>query len=246
LLDGATPPFGEVNSLATQKLLEVVQWKIASLACSAPTIELTDIVEQCATCIRETIPPSSQGYLPYATIVLFKFNINKVEYLLLGDSYLVLENGEMTEVAVDNRQKAFAVTERQAVRALAAAGFGPKSDEYRDAHLRLVQEEARWLNVDDGYWLLSNEPRAARQAISGTMALGSEYHVSAFSDGLARLATHLPIPIPVQDIPKSVRLFGPLALLQQLRAAECGFARQKGLSSSQHDDAAMVMVSGCA
>lgn len=120
---------------------------------------------------------------PSATVVLLRLNATTIEYLVLGDSYLLLEfDGELTCVT-DLRLKEIATDIR--LRRRTALTQGDRGATESLSRL-LALEELKARNKEGGYWIAAQDPEAAHHAVVGTRQLiNGGVHCLAMSDGYA-------------------------------------------------------------
>jgi hypothetical protein len=157
------------------------------------------------------------GRSPSSTVTLLRWDADRVEGLVLGDSPLVVVTDAGPEVVVDERLAAVAPRHRVAYHDRLAAGGG--YDEAHRALLRdLVGEQRRHRNRPDGYWIAEAEPVAARQALTRSWPAAAVRTALLASDGVSR-----GVGRAVPDWPAALDLVarsGPQALLDAVRAPE--------------------------
>ena len=107
---------------------------------------------------------------PASTASLARYDGDRVEYLVLGDSPLVHDCRGQVEVITDLRVQRVGKALRAAMPAEAEnAVVG--SPEYAEGARRRVAAQREYINRPDGYWIASNEPEAARHALTGALPL---------------------------------------------------------------------------
>ncbi|SMF70998.1 Protein phosphatase 2C [Streptomyces sp. Amel2xC10] len=120
---------------------------------------------------------------PTSTVVAVRVGVDAVEYLVLGDSTLLLadRDGKVTAVT-DRRLDDVGKRLRGPVDALPTGTpeHARALAEYRDALTGLR-------NRPDGFWIAGPDPRAAECALTGTAPRTSLASVSLLSDGATRL-----------------------------------------------------------
>ncbi|MEV4251595.1 protein phosphatase 2C domain-containing protein [Spirillospora sp. NPDC049652] len=172
---------------------------------------------------------------PSSTVLAVRRNGEDLDWLVLGDSFLVLRGSAQNDVITDQRLKQRAVKQRTALRR--ADGQDPK------LWNALVTEERRLRNHPDGYWIAAGEPEAADHALTGRVPLADLTHALLFSDGGAR---------PVEPFGAAswdecfheLAQSGPAAWLQRVREIEnVDPDRSRWPRSKRHDDATAVLIS---
>jgi hypothetical protein len=154
---------------------------------------------------------------PSATVVMLRDHAATVDWLVLADSPLVLDNDGQIRVVVDDRTAHLPSYTTEAVRA------------------------AR--NSPDGFWVASTRPEAAYEAVTGTAPTSRVRRAGLFSDGAARLVERY----GTTDWPGLLDLLdthGPQALIARTRDAERveTDVERAGRRGKRHDDATAVLV----
>lgn len=150
---------------------------------------------------------------PSSTVIMARIQGDALEYLVLGDSTLVLDvNGEILPVT-DRRIDEVAVDERHLMEALPTG-----EADHQAARLRFVAHQRRMRNRPDGYWIASNDPEAAARAVVGRVPVADVDRVAVVSDGVARfvefgLGTWA-------DLLDTLGTTGPQQLFARIRQAE--------------------------
>ncbi|MEV5506074.1 hypothetical protein [Streptomyces orinoci] len=165
LLDGVTPPpSGETGCTHD------VPWYAARLggALLEGAVSRRDLT--LAECLGAAISRTAEAHgdlcdlghrrTPQATVVVARWDEERVEYLVLSDSVLLVEGvgGEVTPV----------LDERIAV----LAGRGAVTDEHR--------------NAEGGFFTAAADPSVVRRAVTGSLPRDSVRALAALSDGAAR------------------------------------------------------------
>jgi len=229
LLDGASIPAGvpqhpQLNTLwyvnaLSMEISRAVMGNGADCALSAVLEEaLSSIGAQYS---REFATGTSQAYYPpSSTIILIRANIPFVEYLVLGDSSLLILNGTQVRHVTDARLRRIAAALRDKYSHLLQS---ENREALSDASHRLAAEELAHRNRDGGYWIAALEPEAARHAICGTYNLMSEpSSILAMSDGLAAAHDVFSIYSSWLQLATAVTREGIGRLISQVRRAEEG------------------------
>ncbi|MBS2539109.1 protein phosphatase 2C domain-containing protein [Catenulispora sp. NF23] len=177
VLDGATAPVG-VDSGCVHD----VPWLVARLGANLaglllrePRAALVDVLrggiaatmgEHADTCDLEN--PDS----PSSTAVMLRCGAQTVDYIVLGDSAIVIERGVGASAS-----------------ASASATELTVAHDNRTAHLPdySVGGVSRLRNTDEGFWIASNRPEAADKAIVGSIPIGDVTRAALMTDGITRL-----------------------------------------------------------
>jgi hypothetical protein len=170
---------------------------------------------------------------PQATVLIVRAHRGRLDYLLLADSFLVLDEvGGDPQVVTDERE----VTARRfATAALDGVPAGtPEYDRVRDSCI-----EALWArrNQPGGYWIAKDDPHAAEEAVTGSRALHDLDGVALLSNGASRMVS----PYGLTDWPGVLELLGgggPADIIRRLRQAEAG--RSRGPDAPIPDDATVA------
>ena len=170
---------------------------------------------------------------PQATVVIVRAHRGRLDYLLLADSFLVLDEvGGAPQVVTDERE----VTARRIATApLDGVPAGtPEYDRARDLCI-----EALWArrNQPGGYWIAKDDPNAAKEAVTGSRSLDDLASVALLSNGASRIVN----PYGLTDWPRVLKLLGadgPSEIIRRVRQAEAG--RSAGPDGPVPDDATVA------
>lgn len=120
---------------------------------------------------------------PSSTVVMARLTRTRLEYLVLGDSTLVVDaDGEIVIVS-DKRIDAVGI---ELYKRMAALPTG--TPDHQAARIAFVthQRLARNRRDGSGYWIASNDPEAAHQAYTGTFPASQVRRIALMSDGATR------------------------------------------------------------
>ncbi len=152
---------------------------------------------------------------PQATVLMLRAHRGRLDYLLLADSFLVLDQVRGgPQVITDEREVA---ARRSCVAPLDGVPRGtPEYDRIRDSCI-----EALWArrNHPGGYWIAKDDPHAAMEAVTGTRPLRDLDSVALLSNGASRIVS----PYGLTDWPGVVELLGahgPADVIRRVRQAE--------------------------
>jgi hypothetical protein len=248
LLDGATPPSMAGVLELTQRFLNSITSHLARLS-SNPSIESPEqLLSLAIRSVRDEFGNiDSTTYFPYATAVLFRVGSQCIDYVVLGDSYLLIEIDGQSHVLCDDRMKHIVVSERESVRRMREAGISEQDPLYKEARNRLIECERAHLNRKDGFWVVSTDETAPLNGLRASLDINanSSILIMAASDGFARLSTHFGRPASLTELPYRIIAEGASRLLDELRTIERDKSNFLAPASSKHDDASFILVHGC-
>ena len=199
------------------------------------TTVLADAIAAVASEFR-LVPGSS----PSSTVTLLRWNADRVDALVLGDSPLVVFTAAGPEEVVDDRLNGIAPRQRVAYHDRLARGGG-YDEAHRELLRALVGEQRRHRNRPDGYWIAEATPTAAGQALIRGWPRTAVTAALLASDGVSR-----GIGRAVPDWTAALRLVrdrGPEALLDAVRAPEQADPDgRRWPRSKPYDDQALIVV----
>jgi hypothetical protein len=175
---------------------------------------LADAIEEIAADHRSTCDitdPSS----PQATVVIVRAHEGRLDYLLLGDSFLVLDQScDGLQVVTDERE---VTTRRSCTAPLGAVVPGtPEYDRVFDSCIEALRARR---NQPGGYWIAKDDPRAADEAVTGNLPLRELGSFALLSNGASRIVS----PYGLTDWPGLLELLGasgPAEVIRRVRQAE--------------------------
>jgi Protein phosphatase 2C len=153
---------------------------------------------------------------PSSTVALVRAVGTAIEYLVLGDSPVILRTSDGITPVVDDR-----------VDHLQPGGRPYTRD--------LVRSKR---NASGGFWVASTNPQAAHEAISGVA--NDVTHVTLLTDGITRLVEYY--GYSWTDIFELLSKDGPSGLIQRVREAEHASPPPTYGYGKQHDDATAVYI----
>ena len=170
---------------------------------------------------------------PTSTVVAVRAGAGALQYLVLGDSSLLLagRKGEAT-VVTDRRLDDIGKRLRGPVDALPTGSpeHAAALAEYRDVLTGLR-------NRPGGFWIAGPDPQAAAHALTGTASLESLASVTLLSDGATRLVDRFELAT-WHDALAVLGRSGPDVLIRQVREAEAGDSDGRRWPRGKvHDDA---------
>jgi hypothetical protein len=172
---------------------------------------------------------------PSATVVLLRALEDRADYLALADATLLLDTADGLKVVSDERVNQLAGKERAAANQVPA---GSALKLRRRVQLTRALRRAR--NRPGGYWVAAADPRAASQAVTGTLPGTSLQRAVLLSDGASRLVD--PFELATwEELLALLDEHGPEELLRQVRAAEAVDPEgRQWLRTKRSDDATAI------
>ncbi|MGP4101720.1 integrase [Nonomuraea sp. KM90] len=190
---------------------------------------LAEAIEQVTDAHRDTCDVADP-ISPSATVAVLRLSGGLAEYLVLGDSFLVLDPAEGEPLVVsDPREVIISRSYEPAIRAAA-----PGSDERH----RLLRDLRANRNRPGGFWLAKDDPRAADEAITGSRPISGLTGAALLSNGAGRIVDRFGLT----DWPGVMAVLassGPAEIIRRVRRAE---ARH----SVVFDDATIAYCTGLA
>lgn len=170
---------------------------------------------------HRTCSQARHGHGPSSTVAIVRRNDDSLEYLVLGDSTLLVETGETVHQHSDKRLATVAADLRKTISEALRAGarYDDGAHLRRVAALRAAERAAR--NTSHGYWIASDQPDAAHHALTGVYAVGSHLRrLALLSDGLERAVSRLEIFADCATLVDALFEHGPAACVSATRRAE--------------------------
>ncbi|MFC8079067.1 integrase [Streptomyces sp. NPDC057307] len=152
---------------------------------------------------------------PSATVAVLRLSDGLAEYLVLGDSALVLDQADGAPLVVTDPREV--IIGRQYEAALTAVAEG--SDEYR----RILRDLRANRNAPGGFWLAKDDPRAADEAITGSRPVSELTGAALLSNGAGRIVDRFGLT----DWPGVMAVLasdGPAEIIRRVRQAEARHA----------------------
>lgn len=166
---------------------------------------LAQAISEVATVHQNTCDLNHPGS-PCTTVTMIRRQANKLEYLVLADSPLVIDTGADPLVVIDEAEKEFSARLEQTAR-------GGTTEEF----LNLIHDQQQHRNKPGGYWVAQTNPQAAHHALTGTVedARGA----LLLSDGAALLVTDFH-ELTWQDLLDLAYRGGPAEVISATRKLE--------------------------
>lgn len=213
LLDGATVRTGT-------GCRHGVPWYVGQLAAAildnadlGPGAALAEAIERTADQHRSTCDLDHPA-TPSAAVAILRLSGGLLDYLVLGDTTIVMQRGDSLAVITDDRVNRTAVAERTAADLLPVG-----SPEKAEALLAMKHAELAVRNRPGGYWVAAADPAVVEHAIVGRVPVGEVRQVVMLSDGAARAVD----AFDLLDWPAVLDLLatdGPDELITRVRSVE--------------------------
>ena len=208
VLDGATEPVG-VDSGCVHDVPWLVGHlgaNLAGLLAREPHAGLVDVLRRgiAATMLDHAgLCDLRNPDSPSSTVAILRCTASAVDYLVLGDSAVVIEHGDNEHG--DNEHSDAELT----------VAHDDRTARLSDYTLEGV---SRLRNTDDGFWVASNRPEAAERALLGSIPLGSVTRAALMTDGVTRLVERY--GWSWRDLVERLDKQGPGQLVADVRAEE--------------------------
>lgn len=219
LLDGVTPPPDGVTGC-----VHTVAWFTARLGGALLELAVSQRELTLEQCLSEAIARTAQAHgegcdlshrrTPQATVVVARWDEQRVEHLVLSDSVLLIEGVDGSVAAVlDDRIAQLAAVER-------------------------VTDARR--NAEGGFFTAAADPAAAARAVTGSTARTDVRALAALTDGAARWVEVFRAGGWAQCLAVLAKE-GPQALVDRVRSAELADPERRAFRRGKtHDDAAVL------
>lgn len=214
-------------------------------------IDLRDALAEAISTVtrqhRRTCPESGQrpqpALGPSATVVITRWRQTTLDYLVLGDSSLVVQTDHGMEHHSDQRLAGIGAAVRANLRAWLQAGGGYEHPNHQELMRALVAAQREVRNIPEGYWIAADDPAAAYHSHTGSYPLGAVRRLALLSDGLGRAVSPLKLHGSWEELLAALCHDGPAAVIQAVRSAEDADPNgQQVPRSSRSDDASVAVV----
>ncbi len=239
LLDGAGGP-AELPTGCTHRTAWYVRQlgpRLLAAMETTPGRSLPDILADQITAVsdlhRPTCDLAAPG-TPATVVVMARAASARLDYLVLGDSTIVIDADRDIVTVTDRRIDDVAKDER-----LDMENLPTGTPEHQAARIRFVTRQRELRNKPGGYWTASTDPRAAHEAYTGSVPLDTVRHLTLLSDGATRF-TEFGLGT-WRELLGVLDAYGPSAVLARIREAEeSDPAGKKWPRAKRMDDAAIV------
>jgi Protein phosphatase 2C len=208
---------------------------LSTQADRSPADSLAQAITDVAALHDDTCDLSDPGS-PSATVAVLREQPDAIEYLVLGDTTVLLEEPAGIRAVTDDRLEQVATVQHDAMHQHATG-----SADHARSFAELVTEQRRHRNHPDGFWVASTDPAAAQHALTDTVARDGLQRAAVLSDGATRLVDRFGLV----DWPSFLTILaeqGPEAIIAQVRAAEHSDPDgQRWPRGKRHDDASAAL-----
>jgi hypothetical protein len=177
---------------------------------------------------------------PASTVCLLKDAGERIEYLVLADSPLVLDRGDIEVITDDRFARAVAGIREAALSAVTALDSSEHAARVRE----VAAQRQRLTNRPGGYWIAAANPAAAYEAVTGTAQLRGPDRVrraALLTDGASDAVERYEL-LDWRGLLDLLTASGPGQLIRRVREAEnadgAGLARPR---YKRHDDATAAL-----
>lgn len=176
-------------------------------------------------------------HTPSATVVATRIEADRLEYLVLCDSTLVLEYDDRVEAITDDRLERLIKLHSADVDVHPAG-----TPEHAEAFKAFVGKIRHSRNRPGGFWVASAQPDAADEAITGTVDLAALRGAALLTDGATRPVDLFGVQ-SWDQLAGTLRTGGPATLLAEVRVVEeTDTAAERWPRNKVYDDATAVHV----
>ena len=169
---------------------------------------------------------------PSATVAILRDRPEALDFLVLGDTTILLDEPAGIRILTDDRLEHVASGQHSAMHQHATG-----SADHDRSFAELVTEQRRHRNHPDGFWVASTDPAAAQHALTDTVPHNGLQRGAVLSDGATRVVDRFGL----LDWPTFLDVLaeqGPDAIIQQVRAAEASDPDgRRWPRGKRHDDA---------
>ncbi|MGH3116610.1 MAG: protein phosphatase 2C domain-containing protein [Gaiellales bacterium] len=151
---------------------------------------------------------------PSAATAIIRVGDESLEYLVLGDTIVVLDTNDGLDVLTDSRVDSTAARERAE-----ADRYPFGSSEKQAALLRMKQAELAARNQPEGYWVAAADPTVVSQAITGIVPVETVRRLAVLTDGAARIVSLFQL-LDWTQVLDILDDHGPTELIRRVRAVE--------------------------
>lgn len=196
---------------------------------------LADAISETAQLHAGTCSLEDPG-TPSATVVITRLVADRLHYLVLADSVLVLDEGGGTlTVITDNREATVGAAHR------ADLDAHPNGTTAHDEALRTyIETVRRHRNRPGGFWVAAADPAAAHQAITGDRRISDLSRALLLSDGASRIVDRFGL-VTWQELFGLVQEHGLGEVIRRVRRAEADDPHgARWARGKVHDDATLA------
>ena len=152
-------------------------------------------------------------------MVLFRLNGDTADYLVLADSFLVLEMRVWSSTVVRGRHHRRAGSRHQTPLRGSDGRRHQGTPEYERVRAAAIEGFRANRNQPGGFWVAKNDPLAADEAVVGSLPTGDLAGATLLSNGASRIVDRFGLA----DWPQVLALLGtagPAEIIRRVREAE--------------------------
>lgn len=160
---------------------------------------------------------------PQATVVIARLRGARLDYLVLADCFLVLDQVSGGPLVISDERE---VTARRTCTA-PLAGLARGTAEYERIRDQCIEALQARRNHPGGYWIAKDDPHAAEQAVTGSCPLRDLDSAALLSNGASRIVS----PYALTSWAGLLELLGtrgPAEIIRRVRQAEADISRTPG------------------
>jgi hypothetical protein len=148
---------------------------------------------------------------PSATVAVARVVDGRIEHLVLGDSFVVLNRRADGPLVVTDPREVVIARRYEAMLTGVAAGS--------EEHDRIIQELRAHRNMPGGFWLAKDDPRAADEAVTGSSPASEVSSVALLSNGASRIVDRF-VLADWSEVFALLKSSGPDEVIARVRRAE--------------------------
>jgi hypothetical protein len=207
---------------------------------SRPERDLQHLLAESIRAIRDQ-HKLMPGASPSSTVAIARWDAEHLDALVLGDSSIVAIRRSTETELIDSRLAAIAKRQRAAYRDRLRRG-GTYDSEHRRLMRSLYDEESRWRNHPDGYWIADTQPDAAAHALTARWPIDELRAVILATDGTRRGLDPFGLYPDWSALLDATLHDGPAAVLNTIHEAETQDPHgQRWPRGKRHDDKTLAV-----
>ena len=163
---------------------------------------------------------------PNATVALVREQGGRLDWLVLGDSTLLLDTGQGVAEHCDRQVKTIEPRLRARIFERLRNGAGYDNPAHQQTLAAIVEAERRLRNTPGGYWIAGADPAAASHSLTGSCRIGvgpgEVRRFALVSDGAERAVTMFRLHPSWEAFLDALATDGPAACIAAVRTVEEG------------------------
>ncbi|WP_226872293.1 integrase [Microbispora sitophila] len=175
----------------------------------------------------------THGGSPSATVIMLRHTADHLDWLVLGDSTLILDTGTTEPLLIcDDRLDQVAAPHRTRLDSLRGG-----TPEHTEARREYVETLGQYRNRDGDFWVASTDPLAADQTLTGTTPTDQVHAAALLTDGAADAVNRYHLT-NWRQLLRFLAQDGSAELIRRVREAEQSDPHgERWPRSKPHDDA---------